>query len=105
MWEPIVKDNKLYGLSLNPYGKIMPNKTMLSKDLPTTLIEHHLGELISNWKAAESQRRLVEVDEAEYNSGMFGYIAWINSLDDFITKYNTFTADESNGKLINLKVI
>lgn len=104
MWEPIVKENKLYGLSLNPLGKE-----------PKKYIHIHskkVRQVWRMWKKLESQRRLVEVDEAEYKLKESHYAGVVESLtveilssSEYLTESKTFTADESNNKIINLKII
>lgn len=98
MWEPIVKENKLYGFSLNPLGK----KPMILRDSENSSDV----DTVKAWVKEEANRRLVEVDESEYD--------WwnIDGIDYFYLNYegknirntDTFTADESNGKLINIKI-
>lgn len=109
-WEPIVKENKLYGLSLNPLGKKPEYKIEFNKFIYKNMSEgavfdgNNYAERCYNydlkeWQLAESQRRLVEVDKAEYRKLNIYHLDYLHLFK------NTFTADESNGKLKNLKVI
>lgn len=104
MWEPIVKDNKLYGLSLNPLGNKKPVRADYghSELEYSTYVKHR-----NDWIKEESQRRLVEVDESE-KVNFFKMVRIIqegNFIKAELIPGKTFDADESEGKLINIKVI